>query len=93
MKKIIISGLFISSSFAFAGECALEKLQEKVMQSAYSIESINGGGSPITKELYSYSSKENTWAVVFSYSGVQKIWTVVTSKEDCQIKAVYRNAF
>lgn len=90
MKIVILILSIIGSSLSFAAYCPLDLTQKKVLRAAISIESLNGGGRPLTTELHTYSSKMNTWDVVLSYSGFQNIWTVVTSEDGCQIKAVYR---
>ena len=90
MKTVILTLSLMGSLVSFAGHCPLDLTQEKVLQAAISIESLNGGGKPLTSELHSYSSKMNTWGVILSYSGIQNIWTVVTSEDGCQIKAVYQ---
>ena len=90
MKIVILTLLLMGSSVSIAEYCSLNLVQKKVLRAAISIESINGGGKPLTAELLSYSSNADTWGVILSYSGAQNIWTVVTSEDGCQIKAVYR---
>lgn len=90
MKKIILVLMVLSPSLSFAGYCSSTMTKEKVLQAAISIDSVNGGGKPLTTELHSYSSKSNTWGVILSYYGIQSVWTVATSEDGCDIKAVYR---
>lgn len=90
MKTVILILTLMGSSVSFAGPCPLGLTEEKVLQAAISMDSLNGGGKPLTSELHSYSSKMNNWVVILSYSGVRSIWTVVTSEDGCQIKAMYR---
>ncbi len=90
MKRIILLLALVGPSVSFAAHCPLASTQRKVLQAAVSIESINGFGRPLTTELYSYSSKLNTWAVILSYSGIRNVWAVETSEDGCQIKSVYK---
>lgn len=90
MKTLILTLSLMGAPALYAADCTLDQTQEKVLHAAIAIESLNGGGKPLTTELHSYSSQPTTWGVVLSYSGVQNIWTVITSEDGCQIKAVYR---
>lgn len=91
MKSIIlISIAILGPSLCLAVNCPLPLTQTQVIRAAYSLESINGSGKSLTTELHSYSSKRNTWAVLFSYSGIQSLWNVETTSDGCQIKAIYK---
>lgn len=90
MKTLILTLSLLGPSLSFAGYCPLTLTQKKVLLAAISIDSVNGGGKPLSTSVHSYSSKLRTWGVILSYSGVQNIWTVVTSEDGCRIKAVYQ---
>ncbi|MES2801195.1 MAG: hypothetical protein V4654_01780 [Bdellovibrionota bacterium] len=90
MKTLILTLSLMGTSVSLARDCTLDQTQEKVLRAAVAIESLNGGGRPLTTELHSYSTRPSTWGVILSYSGVQNTWTVITSEDGCQIRAVYR---
>ncbi len=90
MKALISTLLLVAPGVGFASVCDSRVTEQISLNAARSLETINGGGSPLTTEIYSYSSRENTWAVLFSYSGVQSVWHVKTSTDGCRIEQVIR---
>lgn len=89
MKKMITSLLLtMMSQFASANTCDQPHVQKRVLLLARYLETLNGGGHPITTEVYSYNSQERAYAVIFSYSGVQNVWQVRLDKSGCQISAI-----
>lgn len=88
MKRLIMALAILTPAISLAGSCPLSQVKQKVVRAAYLIEALNGSTSRLTTELHSYSSKMNTWAVIFSYSGVQNIWTVETTNDGCWIKSL-----
>lgn len=89
MIKIFLSlGFCLSAMSAKATACSEEILQTKAIHSALSIERLNGGGYPLTSEIYSLNRQVNTYGIIFSYSGVQHIWIVTVDFDQCLIKSV-----
>ena len=90
MKVLISILLLVLPGFGFANTCEPHLTEQIVLSAAHSIEAINGGGNPLTTEIYSYSSRKNTWAIIFSYSGVQSVWNVKTTSDGCRVEQVSR---
>jgi len=88
LKKIImlIVGLFVA--VAQAQPCSEEIISQKAMQAALSLEILNGGGHPLTQEIYSLNSQFDTYVVVLSYSGLQNIWKIKVESQSCMIESV-----
>ena len=91
MKKVIIlSVLTLVTQLAAAQVCSESQVQAKAYQSAKYIETLNGAGSPLTEELYSLSSEQGTYVLIFSYSGVQSSWKVKVDHDRCLISSVVK---
>ncbi len=93
MKTSILSLIYLAitiPSVAFSDICPVGLTEKNVLAAALAIEKLNQAENPLTTEVFSYSSLENTWAVFFSHSGKQNIWKVITSPDGCQILAVYK---
>lgn len=86
--KIIMAVVVLGAASAFAKPCTEEELSQKITAAALSIETLNGGGQPLTQELYSLNSEQGAYVVVLSYSGVQNQWKVKASSESCLIESV-----
>ncbi len=86
--------VFSVSVFAFiprAMPCSQEEISQKAMKGALYLESLNVGGEPLTKELYSLSSEFDTYVAVLSYSGVQNFWKIKVNSDLCLIKSIERH--
>lgn len=87
MKTILIT-LLLSSTQIIA--CPQAQIARKALASAIYLETVNGGGRPLTKEIYSLSSEFDTYGIIFSYSGIQSSWKVKVDSARCLVKAVVK---
>ena len=91
MKFIILAATLLCSGTVFASEaCSLRRAEGLAIRSALAIEAINGG-TPLSYEAYSMSSRFDTFGVILSYSGVQKTYFVTVRSADCQVARVEKH--
>jgi hypothetical protein len=89
MKMAICTILLALPGFALANVCDSDFSEKSALRAAQTLEIINGGGRPLSTDIYSYSSQQRKWTVVFSYSGIQNIWTVATSEDGCRVEGAW----
>lgn len=75
---------------ASAQACDLSQLGSRAMQAALAVESVNGGGRPLTKELFPLKGDYRAFGVILSYSGLQSIWKVQFDLPSCRVTSVTR---
>ncbi len=90
--KIAVLTLAALITSAESVACPEYQIAQKAMTSALYLETLNGGGKPLTKEIYSLNSQFGTYGIIFSYSGVQNIWKVKVDSERCLIMAVSKSS-
>jgi hypothetical protein len=86
MKKFI----FIAVVLMFSGRiyaCPYERAEVRALQAGLFIEGLNGG-TPLTYEVHSLSSRPNTWGVILSYSGVQNVHLVTIEPRSCRVLGI-----
>lgn len=89
MKKLMLSlVLVLLARGVQAGACSDADLEQKVLSAALYLETLNGGGRPLTQEVYSLSSRRDTYSIILSYSGVQHIWQVTADPSKCTVSSV-----
>jgi hypothetical protein len=91
MKKVIaLVALTLVAQLAGAQVCSESEIQEKVYDSALYLEALNGGGHPLTEELFSLSSEQDAYIVILSYSGLQSSWKVRVDHDRCHVSSVVK---
>lgn len=85
-KLFTIISLFTIT--AYTQPCPQSVISQKALQSALYLEFLNGGGKPLTKELYSLSSQYDSYIAIFSYSGIQSIWKIKVNSRSCTLESV-----
>ena len=85
-KILVISILGGISTLAEA--CDSAGATEKALRGALAVEQINGGGNPLTSEVYPYNSRIDTFGVILGYSGVQHIYAVKFVSNSCLISSI-----
>jgi hypothetical protein len=93
MKRLVIAllfGLSLPQVTRAEGCDPLQpaRIEDRVREAALALERLNGGGSPLTTDLISYSGHKGTWAVFFRYSGIQNVWKIETDERGCLVTSV-----
>ena len=89
MRQGFLISILLLLSVAVQAESCLESiLNRKILDGALYLETLNGGGHPLTTEVYSLSSQSDTYMTIFSYSGVQNMWKVKVNSESCCIDSI-----
>jgi hypothetical protein len=84
----ILATTTILTLTASAQACDLSQLGGKALQAALAVETVNGGGHPLTKELFPHRSDYSVYGVILSYSGRQSLWKVRFDLDSCRITSI-----
>ena len=94
MRQSFLISIFLLLSVTGQAQSCLESvINQKILDGALYLETLNGGGRPLTTEVYSLSSQFDTYMTIFSYSGVQSTcvqstWKVKVNSEFCRIDSI-----